>query len=436
MEYHVAEELEEYLRDLFKEQITIGPELTETVKPDVIIVLLETMRFLGIAKVEVQKDGTLDYSALKGNAPIIIEEKKKRKESGKVFELLQLLDKVNEGTMMLSEVEIFVAETFLDEGKIDDVMDTLEILDKTPISNEVPSNAGRLSRIRGAISYFQADFEASARYFNDGAQKCELADDMQGVALNLLGYGNTKAVTGNFDQAFTTYDRAYVLFREKNDLKGMAKIKVNQAYFYSKMGHLKDSNQAHEEAIHLLLRLDDKADLQLAYSNRSAVLLTLGQHKEAYETTMGAYYLSTETSNNRMFHIARLTMVHIDISAMKSKLDFPFITEALAYFRDIGSEVDLSFAYEVLVEYYIANVMYNEFSVAFSQMLAQYVQNKDSVGLVAAGIKLMRVMVIYQTSKELMKKAYASIKESLGDKKLIEEFDRYVLEFWPKSYQS
>ena len=124
MEYHVAEELEEYLRDLFKEQITIGPELTETVKPDVMIVLLETMRFLGIAKVEVQKDGTLDYSPLKGNAPIIIEEKIKRKESGKVFELLQLLDKVNEGAMKLSEVEIFVAETFLDEGKIDEVMDT------------------------------------------------------------------------------------------------------------------------------------------------------------------------------------------------------------------------------------------------------------------------------------------------------------------------
>ena len=264
---------------------------------------------------------------------------------------------------------------------------------------------------------------------------CELADDMQGVALNLLGYGNTKAVTGNFDQAFSTNDRAYVLFRVKNEMNGMANIKVNQAYFYSKMGHLKDSNQAHEEAIHLLLRLDDKADLQLAYSNRSAVLLTLGQHKEAYETTMGAFYLSTETGINRLFHIERLTMVHIDISAVKSKLDFPFITEALAYFHDIGSEVDLSFTYEILVEYYVANVMYNEFSVAFSQMIAQYLKNRDFVGLVAAGIMLMRVMVIYQTTKDLMKKTYMTIKESLEDKKLIEEFDRYVLEFWPKSYQ-
>ena len=436
MDYKASDQVLESLREIFEEQVRASPDLTETIKPDAMFLLLESLRFLGIASVRVEKGGIPRYETSKGSAPIIIEEQKKRKNSGKLAEILTKVDLINTGKMNLSDAEIFLAETFLQEGKVDEALDTLEILEKTRLSDQVSSSIGKISRIKGAIEFFKGDHDASIKFLEDAVRQGEVTDDIDCVASSFLGLGNVYGSMGNYEEAFQKYERAYLLFKERDNLQGMARIKINQSYTYSKMGQLLRSTEANQEAIELCERVRDIPLLQAAYLNRSALLLVLGRHRDAYETTMSSYYLSLETGNKRIFHLARLSMLAIDISARKTNLDYQFLKEAIDYFEDISSEIDLAYCYDIMAQYYVANIMYEETRFAIKNVIDMYSKIQDFVGLEAAGIKILRVMLIYQSDRLLIKEANKSFTKSLEQTQLIKDYKEYIKQFLTKDYQT
>ena len=436
MDYKASDQVLESLREIFEEQVRASPDLTETIKPDAMFLLLESLRFLGIASVRVEKGGIPRYETNKGSAPIIIEEQKKRKNSGKLAEILTKVDLINTGKMNLSDAEIFLAETFLQEGKVDEALDTLEILEKTRLSDQVSSSIGKISRIKGAIEFFKGDHDASIKFLEDAVRQGEVTDDIDCVASSFLGLGNVYGSMGNYEEAFQKYERAYLLFKERDNLQGMARIKINQSYTYSKMGQLLRSTEANQEAIELCERVKDIPLLQAAYLNRSALLLVLGRHRDAYETTMSSYYLSLETGNKRIFHLARLSMLAIDISARKTNLDYQFLKEAIDYFEDISSEIDLAYCYDIMAQYYVANIMYEETRFAIKNVIDMYSKIQDFVGLEAAGIKILRVMLIYQSDRLLIKEANKSFTKSLEQTQLIKDYKEYIKQFLTKDYQT
>lgn len=436
MDYKASDQVLESLREIFEEQVRASPDLTETIKPDAMFLLLESLRFLGIASVRVEKGGIPRYETNKGSAPIIIEEQKKRKNSGKLAEILTKVDLINTGKMNLSDAEIFLAETFLQEGKVDEALDTLEILEKTRLSDQVSSSLGKISRIKGAIEFFKGDHKASIKFLEDAVEQCEITDDLDCVASSLLGLGNVYGSMGNYEEAFQKYERAYLLFKEDDNLQGMARIKINQSYTYSKMGQLLRSTEANQEAIELCERVKDIPLLQAAYLNRSALLLVLGRHRDAYETTMSSYYLSLETGNKRIFHLARLSMLAIDISARKPNLEYQFLKEAIEYFEDMSSEIDLAYCHDILTQYYVANSMYQETRFALNKVIDLYSKILDYVGLEAAGITILRTMVTYKTDKSLIKETNENILNSLENTRLLGEYKEYIKQFLSKNYQT
>ena len=436
MDYKASDQVLESLREIFEEQVRASPDLTETIKPDAMFLLLESLRFLGIASVRVEKGGIPRYETSKGSAPIIIEEQKKRKNSGKLAEILTKVDLINTGKMNLSDAEIFLAETFLQEGKVDEALDTLEILEKTRLSDQVSSSLGKISRIKGAIEFFKGDHDASIKFLEDAVRQGEVTDDIDCVASSFLGLGNVYGSMGNYEEAFQKYERAYLLFKERDNLQGMARIKINQSYTYSKMGQLLRSTEANQEAIELCERTRDVPLLQYAYLNRSALMLVLGRYRDAYETTMSSYYLSLETGNKRIFHLARLSMLAIDISARKTNLDYQFLKEAIDYFEDISSEIDLAYCYDIMAQYYVANIMYEETRFAIKNVIDMYSKIQDFVGLEAAGIKILRVMLIYQSDRLLIKEANKSFTKGLEQTQLIKDYKEYIKQFLTKDYQT
>ena len=436
MDYKASDQVLESLREIFEDQVRASPDLTETIKPDAMFMLLESLRFLGIASVRVEKGGIPRYETNKGSAPVIIEEQKKRKNVGKLAEILTKVDLINTGKMNLSDAEIFLAETFLQEGKVDEALDTLEILEKTQLSNQVSSSIGKISRIKGAIEFFKGDHKASIKFLEDAVRQSEITDDMDCVASSLLGLGNVYGSMGNYEEAFQKYERAYLLFKEENNLQGMARIKINQSYTYSKMGQLLRSTEANQEAIELCEGVKDIPLLQAAYLNRSALLLVLGRHRDAYETTMSSYYLSLETGNKRIFHLARLSMLAIDISSRKPNLDYQFLKEAMEYFEDMSSEIDLAYCYDIMAQYYVANIMYEETRFAIKNVIDMYTRIQDFVGLEAAGIKILRIMLIYQSNPHLIKEANKNFTKSLEHTQLIKDYKEYVKQFLTKDYQT
>ncbi len=435
MDYKASDFLMESMKDLFADRIKLSPELTETIKPETMFLLLEALRLIGIATVTISHDGSLKYTESKDMAPLIIEDQKRKRNQGKVGEFLHVLDLVGEGKMDLADAESFLAETFLQQGKIDEAMDTIDIIEKTPISNIVPKNVGRIFRIKGALSFYKGDYEGSINYLNKAVEKCELSDDIDCVAFSLLGLGNVYSAMGQYEEAFQKYERSFILFKEKDFLQGMAKIKINLSYTYSKMGLLQKSTEANKEAIILSQRLNDPFLLEECYLNRSALLLVLGMHEDAYESIMNSYLLSLETMNKRVFHLSRLLILSIDISFKRKNLTYHFIEEAIQYFKESENEVDLAFCNEIIGEYYIANGMNEETRSLTNITINRYDDLKDLASLVSAGTKLLRTMIIYQSTPQLIKETYKNVLSHLKNTKLSQMFKKYTSEFLTKNYQ-
>ena len=435
MDYKASEFLMESMKDLFADRIKLSPELTETIKPETMFLLLEALRLIGIASVTISHDGSLKYSESKDMAPLIIEDQKRKRNQGKVGEFLHVLDLVGDGKMDLADAESFLAETFLQQGKIDEAMDTIDIIEKTPISNIVPKNIGRIFRIKGALSFYKGDYEGSINYLNKAVEKCELSDDIDCVAFSLLGLGNVYSAKGDYEEAFQKYERSFILFKEKEFLQGMAKIKINLSYTYSKMGLLQKSTEANKEALILSQRLKDPFLLEECYLNRSALLLVLGMHEDAYESVMSSYLLSLETMNKRVFHLSRLLILSIDIAFQRRNLTYHFIEEAIEYFSETENQIELAFCNEVVSEYYIANGMNGETKSLANITINRYAEFKDLAGVVSAGTKLLRTMVIYKATPEIIKETYKNITNMLKNTKLNQMFKKYTSEFLTKNYQ-
>ncbi len=435
MDYKASEFLMESMKDLFADRIKLSPELTETIKPETMFLLLEALRLIGIASVTISHDGSLKYSESKDMAPLIIEDQKRKGNQGKVGEFLHVLDLVGDGKMDLADAESFLAETFLQQGKIDEAMDTIDIIEKTPISNIVPKNIGRIFRIKGALSFYKGDYEGSINYLNKAVEKCELSDDIDCVAFSLLGLGNVYSAKGDYEEAFQKYERSFILFKEKEFLQGMAKIKINLSYTYSKMGLLQKSTEANKEALILSQRLKDPFLLEECYLNRSALLLVLGMHEDAYESVMSSYLLSLETMNKRVFHLSRLLILSIDIAFQRRNLTYHFIEEAIEYFSETENQIELAFCNEVVSEYYIANGMNGETKSLANITINRYAEFKDLAGVVSAGTKLLRTMVIYKATPEIIKETYKNITNMLKNTKLNQMFKKYTSEFLTKNYQ-
>ena len=435
MDYKASEFLMESMKDLFADRIKLSPELTETIKPETMFLLLEALRLIGIASVTISHDGSLKYTESKDMAPLIIEDQKRKRNQGKVGEFLHVLDLVGDGKMDLADAESFLAETFLQQGKIDEAMDTIDIIEKTPISNIVPKNIGRIFRIKGALSFYKGDYEGSINYLNKAVEKCELSDDIDCVAFSLLGLGNVYSAKGDYEEAFQKYERSFILFKEKEFLQGMAKIKINLSYTYSKMGLLQKSTEANKEALILSQRLKDPFLLEECYLNRSALLLVLGMHEDAYESVMSSYLLSLETMNKRVFHLSRLLILSIDIAFQRRNLTYHFIEEAIEYFSETENQIELAFCNEVVSEYYIANGMNGETKSLANITINRYAEFKDLAGVVSAGTKLLRTMVIYKATPEIIKETYKNITNMLKNTKLNQMFKKYTSEFLTKNYQ-
>ena len=83
MDYKASEFLMESMKDLFADRIKLSPELTETIKPETMFLLLEALRLIGIASVTISHDGSLKYTESKDMAPLIIEDQKRKRNQGK-----------------------------------------------------------------------------------------------------------------------------------------------------------------------------------------------------------------------------------------------------------------------------------------------------------------------------------------------------------------
>ncbi len=430
MALRISRELIDSLKELFHENENLFLSDSEESKADAMVMLLEIMRYLGLAKVSIESDGTVNYEPVKEHAPLLVDVKKDKAGKPNMKDLMEKVNQAISGKMDMFDFETYIAENFLDQGRIEETLETIELMQKVYKQSSDSKALGRFERLKGAIHFFKGELNKARKHFEKARDMCEETGDTEGVGLAYLGLGNLFGSMNEVHDAEEIYDRAFVCFREVENDKGMAKVKVNLSYLYSRNGMIRESTMVANEAIRMLLKLNDKNTLQYSYLNRAVMLASHGSYRDAFENTMDAYYISLETGNKRIFHLSRLQMIEIDIAMQKQKYNIHNIDLAINFFKEMNYGTDLGFSYGILSMYHISEGDNSSTEATIDLTLKTYDKMKDYMSLVAVGIRLMRMMVIYKTSSDLIKKVDKKIKKVLMDKQWVSMYEKYVSIFY------
>jgi len=426
VKFKAQKNLLDFARELFDGKFTVdNAGLSEE---DLFSILLEVMRFLNIATISFSKDGTVNYELAKDHAPVILGNIGKNGEES-FRNVIERVDLVIQKKIELYDFETFMAETYVDEGRIEEASDTIKILNKNLVKPDRPTS-GRIYRVMGTVDFFLGNIDLAKAEFEKSLDLCNMDNDNDCVGSAYLGLGNVNAILGKDNLSTDLYDKAFVSFREVGNRKGMAKSKINLSYAFARIGNIWDSNVATAESLDILLKMNDKNLLQSVYLNRSSMLIAHGEYREATESIMNAYYICTETGNRRIFHLARLAMTDIEISRQRNPVK-SYIIRALHYFKKISSLVDIAHCYATLAEYHISDrrtkdaVHYIKKSVLYSLKI------HDLASIVSAGIKILRVSVIYKIDGKVISDINRFLLDNITDKKFSKMYIDIVKQFLP-----
>ena len=424
--FKAQKNLLDFAKELFQDRYSPSESLAEQ---DLFSLLLEVMRFLNIASVSFGKDGVVNYEMAKDHAPVILGNIGQYHEESSFSKVIEKVDLVVSKKIDLYDFETFMAEIYVDDGRIEEASDTIKILTKNMnIPGRKPS--GRLYRVMGTVDFYLGHIETSKDEFERSLELCNIDNDNDCVGSAYLGLGNIYGVMSSNASAIEYYDRAFASFRETDNKKGMAKAKINLSYVFARTGEIWESNVANSESMELLFKSNDKSLLQFAYLNRTSMLIAHGEYREASESVMNTYYTCTETENRRVFHLARLAMTDIDISRQKPSFK-SYIIKALGYFKRISSQIDIAHCYATLAEFHIADKN-TDYAVHFMRKsIAVSLKIGDVASVVSAGIKIMRVAVIHKTNETIILKIHKIMLENLTDKRFLKMYSDIVKQFLP-----
>ena len=430
MSLRISRELLDTLKELSDENQQLFRK-SSTSDTDIMVLLLEILRYLGLAKVSLEKDGTLNYEPTKEHAPLILTDESHVNTNPSMGEFLQKVDLVVTEKMDMFDFETYLAESFFDQGRLEETIVTLEMLEKVYMKNTSSRMLGRFERLVGAIHFLKGQIAEAKSHFERSKTLCEDTGDTEGLAFAYLALANLEGNKNNIQEAEVLYDRAYVLFREVESEKGMAKVKVNLSYLYSRNGMLKESTRLAFESIQILTKLKDINTLQYAFLNRSVLLASHGDYRETFENVNNAYYMSQQTSNSRVLHLSSLQEIEMDIITKRRKIPLEAIERSINFFKENELTQDLILAYCVLTEYYITKGEAQKVIESAHLMIGTSLSIEDYAGLVAAGARIMRASIIFMLDDDTIKSINKMVRKGLSDKRFSNMYLGLVTPFYP-----
>jgi predicted ATPase len=105
-----------------------------------------------------------------------------------------------------------------------------------PSAQEITPLRGKTLLAAGSVAYWQGDYEATTRYYEQAVAAYQRTDDRAGLALALHYSSTTKVLAGDIPGAIRLDEEALPIFRELGDEKRVAEVLGHIGYFRSLMG--------------------------------------------------------------------------------------------------------------------------------------------------------------------------------------------------------
>ncbi|QTR45081.1 tetratricopeptide repeat protein [Thiothrix litoralis] len=182
------------------------------------------------------------------------------------------------------------AETAIDKGQLNEAKTLLDKAETLAMDSHVENRlitAADISASKGALAYFQLQYQLAGENYEDAANKIGALGDKHYVTWShyLDSAGRAFHDAGQYQQALPLYDKALIL-REKHlpvNHPDVATSLNNFAELYRKMGQYEEAIPLHERALNIRENAVDKDPSAVATSlnNLAFLYYTKGQYEKA-----------------------------------------------------------------------------------------------------------------------------------------------------------
>ena len=346
-------------------------------------------------------------------------------ENGKILNLIKkYLENYLKNEKGLPDETMVLADYFLKSGNYTRALDMAANLIDLGNKQADSRILGRAHYIYGTINLYKMDLDFAKNHYEKATYYSENIDDIENVAKTHLGIGSFYGYKGEMEKALQYFEKASLLFRERNDLSGMNQVKINEAFTLAKMGNIKEFFTLNHQAIEYFISISDNYHLQTCYQNESAVLLSLGEYNAAIDAVVEAHDLAKKTGNERIQHLSGLSISLIYIYTKRPGDAYEYIERAFYYFRRNFDTNGLASCYESFMSYDVATKNLESADKNLEKLKQNFLVKKQYSLIVESLLIYVRVMNIYEYPKLTISKKTSEFKQyakELGFGKLFDE---------------
>jgi len=150
----------------------------------------------------------------------------------------------------------------------------------------------------GNFYKISGEFKLAQNYF-DSSNHITQTDDYTHKTLILIGYGELKYETLQYDSAIFFLENAKVLAEMEKDIHSLSAIYNNLAKANDKLGKRNEANEYYLKAARIFEDLNDSKNLSITYNNLGTINLSFQNYKEALYYFFEALKLNTHKGLGR-----------------------------------------------------------------------------------------------------------------------------------------
>ncbi len=346
-------------------------------------------------------------------------------ENGKILNLIKkYLENYLKNEKDLPDETMVLADYFLKSGNYTRALDMAANLIDLGNKQADSRILGKAHYIYGTINLYKMDLDFAKNHYEKATYYSENIDDIENVAKTHLGIGSFYGYKGEMEKALQYFEKASLLFRERNDQSGMNQVKINEAFTLAKMGNIKEFFTLNHQAIEYFISISDNYHLQTCYQNESAVLLSLGEYNAAIDAVVEAHDLAKKTGNERIQHLSGLNISLIYIYTKRPGDAYEYIERAFYYFRRNFDTNGLGSSYGSFMAYDVATKNLESADKNLEKLKQNFLVKKQYSLIVESLLIYVRVMNIYEYPKLTISKKTTEFKQyakELGLGKLFDE---------------
>jgi predicted ATPase/transcriptional regulator with XRE-family HTH domain len=149
----------------------------------------------------------------------------------------------------------------------------------------------------GVMAFFQGEYDRAERHWQESLSLFRELEDMTGIAYSYGNLGLVADAQGDYERAIASYEEALALFRQLEDRTFIAYMLHNLGLIAYFQGQHERATALYEESLTLVRALEDQNSIAMTLGNLGLVAFVQGDYERALTLQQEALTLGRQLTN-------------------------------------------------------------------------------------------------------------------------------------------